>query len=366
MKRFLPYIPIAIVTVLMLIFPKVSIYYAKETLYLAQDVIIPSLFPFFICSGLLLYSGLAEALSKFCAPIMRPLFNVGGSGSAALVLGTISGYPQGAITACQLYESGYLSQSETQRLLAFCNNSGPLFILGAVGFGIYSNGRVGLVLYISHIFSTLLVGFLFRFYNRNKHQAPPYSITQTEESFSQVFSKVLSNSINSILIVCGAIIFFGAISGIIMHILPVNDIIKAIIYGVLELSGGTQKISTTILPLTIKLAMSAFFIGFAGICVHIQVAAIVAKHHLSLFPYIIGKILHGLFSSLFTLLYFVIFPPETAVFVNTSEALGAGFCMSSLYSVINIFFFLLLTILFFVFTSMGVLQKIKSNKKRDI
>ena len=364
MKRFLPYIPIAIVTVLMFVFPKTSISCARETLYLTQEIIVPSLFPFFICSGLLLYSGLAEALSKISAPIMRPLFNVGGPGSAALVLGNVSGYPQGAITACQLYESGYLSKSETQRLLAFCNNSGPLFILGAVGSGIYSNGKIGLVLYISHIIATLLVGILFRFYNQDKHSAPPYAITQTEESFSQVFSKVLASSINSILIVCGAIIFFGAVSGMLTKILPVNDKIQAIIYGFLELSGGTKKISQTLLPLTAKLVWSAFFIGFAGICVHIQVAAIVAKHHLSLMPYIAGKLLHGIISALLTLLYFVIFPPDTAVFVETNGALGAGFCISSLYSVINILFFLLLGVL--ICASMGLVRRLDLNKKRDI
>ena len=366
MKRFLPYFPITILTVLMFIFPKTSISCARETLYLTQEIIVPSLFPFFICSGLLLHSGLAEALSKISAPIMRPLFNVGGPGSAALVLGTVSGYPQGAITACQLYESGYLSKSETQRLLAFCNNSGPLFILGAVGSGIYSNGKVGLVLYISHIIATLLVGILFRFYNQDKHSAPPYAVSQPEESFSQVFSKVMANSINSILIVCGAIIFFGATSGILTQILPVNDKIQAIIYGFLELSGGTKKLSQTMFSLTAKLVWSAFFIGFAGICVHIQVAAIVAKHHLSLIPYIVGKLLHGIFSALFTLLYFLSFPPDTAVFVETSRVLSAGFCISSLYSAINIIFFILLSILFCVFTSMGVSLKLKSRKKRDI
>lgn len=354
MKRFLPYLFVVFIGVMILLFPKNAIMYAKSGLQLCYDVIIPSLFPFFVCSGLLIYSGATKVLAKIAGPIMRPLFNVGGSGSTALTLGIISGYPLGAITACQLYESGYLSKTETERLLAFCNNSGPLFILGAVGSAIYSSGKIGVVLYISHILSTLLVGFLFRFYARDKHTAPTYPINQNEDSFSQVFSKVLANSINSILTISGAVIFFAVISGILTAHLPIGDIAKSIITGIFELTAGTKAVSETVLPLTAKLTISAFIVGFAGLCVHIQVASTVSRYHLSLVPYITGKFLHGLFAALFTYLYFLIFPPKIQVFKSTSAALSAGFCMSSVYSVIGILFFLVLGILVITFASMGI------------
>ena len=266
------------------------------------------------------------------------------------------------MTACQLYESGYLSKTETERLLAFCNNSGPLFILGAVGSAIYANGQIGVVLYVSHIIATLLVGFLFRFYKNDKHTAPTYTLRQSEEGFSQIFSKVLANSINSILTISGAVIFFSVISGIITTHLPMGDVAKSILTGVLELTGGTKAISQTALPITIKLTLSAFIVGFAGICVHIQVASIVAKYHLSLVPYILGKCLHGLFSALFTYLYFLIFPPKVSVFKSTSAILSAGFCMSSMYSVINILFFAILGILVITFTSLFITQHAKNKR----
>lgn len=361
MKRFLPYLFVVFIGVMIILFPENSIMYAKSGMSLCYDVIIPSLFPFFVCSGLLIYSGFTKVLAKISGPVMRPLFNVGGPGSTALVLGVLSGYPLGAVTACQLYESGYLSKTETERLLAFCNNSGPLFILGAVGSAIYSSGKIGVVLYISHILATLLVGFLFRFYAKDKHTAPAYTINQNEEGFSQVFSKVMANSINSILTISGAVIFFAVISGIVTAHLPFGDVAKSIITGILELTGGTKAISRTLLPITIKLALSAFVVGFAGLCVHIQVASIVSKYNLSLVPYIVGKFLHGLFSALLTYLYFLIFPPEVQVFKDTSAALSAGFCMSSVYSVITILFFLVLGILVIAFTSMGI-KRYKKNK----
>lgn len=366
MKRIVPYLFVAYITLMILIYPQNAIMSAKSGLHLCYEVIIPSLFPFFICSGLLIYSGLTKVLAKFSGPFMKPLFNVGGAGSSALVLGTVSGYPLGALTACQLYESGYLSKTETERLLAFCNNSGPLFILGAVGSAIYSSAKIGVVLYISHILSTLLVGFIFRFYKRDKHVAPTYCINQTEDSFSQVFSRVLANSINSILTVSGAVIFFAVISGIVVCRLPFNDVVKSLITGFLELSGGTKAISQTTLSITTKLTLSAFVVGFAGVCVHIQVAAIVAKYHLSLLPYLLGKLLHGTFSAGLTFCYFHVFTPTLSVFKSSSALMSAGFCMSSLYSVINILLFVVLSILVIAFTSMGIRQfaKQKQNAKK--
>lgn len=353
MKKVLPYIFVAYITVMLLVFPENSIGCAKSAITLCRDVIVPSLFPFFVCSGLLIYSGFSQILAKIASPVMKPVFNVAGCGAAAFVLGIISGYPLGAVTACQLYESGYLSKTETERLLSFCNNSGPLFILGAVGVAIYQSAKIGIVLYISHILATLLVGVLFRFYKKDKHSAPAYPINMTDENFPQIFSKVLANSLNSILTVCGAVIFFSVISGAVLYHLPANDTIKSILTGFLELTGGTKAISETNLSLTAKLVLSAFTVGFSGLCVHLQVASIVAKHHLSLFAYISGKILHGIFSALFTLAYFTVYPPEISVFRHSEAALSAGFCMSSLYSVIGILFFVIsglsiLMLLFFI------------------
>lgn len=343
--RSVPYFFALYITAMLFIFPDISIASASAGISLCRDVIIPSLFPFFVCSGLLIYSGFTKHLSKIAEPFMKPLFNVAGAGASALVLGTVSGYPLGAVTACQLYESGYLSKTETERLLAFCNNSGPLFILGVVGVSIYADAKIGVVLYVCHILATFLVGILFRFWKKDSHTAPKYAINQNSEEFSLVFQKVLANSINSILTICGAVIFFSVISGVVKIHLPANELISSLISAILELTGGTKAISETHLPLTVKLVLSAFTVGFAGFCVHLQVASVVAKHYLSLAPYILGKVLHGFFSSAFTFIYFMLFPIKTEVFKNIDTPMSAGFCMSSMFSVITILFFIVSGIL---------------------
>lgn len=96
---------------------------AKDGLVLCFNVIVPSLFPFFVLSSLVVDLGLAAYLGRALEGLMRPLFRVSGSCAAAVALGFIGGYPVGARTALQLYQQGLCSKPEAERLLAFCNNS---------------------------------------------------------------------------------------------------------------------------------------------------------------------------------------------------------------------------------------------------
>lgn len=337
MKKVLPYAIVALITILMLAFPETSVRSAKSALNLCLDVIIPSLFPFFVCSGLLIHSGICRHLASFLEPVMKPVFNVGGCGAAAFVLGTLSGYPQGAITACNLYQSGYLSKSETERLLAFCNNSGPIFVLSAVGIATYSSIKTGIILYISHLIASIIVGVIFRFYRKNSHTAPKYSVNQPDLPFSETFSSVLRDSVSNILTVCGAIVFFGTVSGLILQFFPNDGVVKALFSGILELSQGNRVIADSSLSVPTKLALSAFSVGFAGICVHLQVAAIVSRHHLSLAPYLFGKLLHGLLSAGITLSY-LYFSRTSPTFSASDTVFGSGLCLGSLYTTITMLF----------------------------
>lgn len=349
MKRKLLYALLLLITLILIINPQKSVIYAQNGLMLCNSVIIPSLFPFFVCSGLLIYSGFCEILSKLMQPVMKPLFNINGSGSAAFVLGIISGYPLGALTACQLYEKSYLSKTETERLLAFCNNSGPLFILGAVGASLYHNPKIGVILYLSHILSAFLVGVIFRLYKRNDYNAPPAALKTQNEFSGEIFSVVLLNSIQSILTVCGAVVFFSAISGVFIDNLPLSQNIRSVVLGIFEFATGVDAISRLPASLFEKLILSAGVVGFAGFCVHIQVMGIVTKYQLSMIPYIIGKVMQGILSMLFTFLTLRFYPSAIQVFSNAAD-ISASFAMNSLFTIISVvsITFISLSVLMFI------------------
>ena len=345
MKKILLWSASVLVCVLMLVFPGDAIESGRRAIKLCADTVVPSLFPFFVCSGLLIYSGFCSTLSALAKPVMKPLFNVNENGSGAFVLGIISGYPLGAVTACQLYESGYLSKYETERLLSFCNNSGPLFILGSVGICMYQSSKIGVLLYIAHLVSALTVGVIFRFYKHNKHTAPKKTIAHSQKDLSGIFSAVMQNSLNSIITICGSVVFFSAVSQLVLMRLPLDELSHSILYGIMEMTGGVREISQLSVNIFSKLLLSAMIAGFAGFCVHLQVVCAVAKYNLSLFPYFAGKILHGLFSALYLYLLLKLVPIPTTVFAQKGDLISLGFCIASALVCISVIFFILLTLL---------------------
>lgn len=315
----------------LVLFPEQSMDAGRQGLQLCTNVIIPSLFPFFVLSSLVIELGMARYLGQALERLMWPLFRVGGVGASALVLGLVGGYPVGAQTAIKLYEKKLCSKEETQRLLAFCNNSGPAFILGVVGTGVFGSGAIGLLLYLSHAAACLCVGLLFRFYGKSTSCPTPSRSTlhfQTTR-FSAALTTGIKTSFASVLNICAFVLFFSvvirllflcgimdAVAGLLATLLsPLGFdrvLARQLITGLLEVSSGVTSLS----PgggLPGQISMAAFMLGWAGLSVHCQVLSFLGDSGLSPVTYLIGKALHGALSAFFTMLLSSAFPlPQTA------------------------------------------------------
>ena len=134
---------------------------ARAGLSLCAQMIVPSLLPFFMLSSLLQQLGLPGILGRLLSPVTQKLFGIGGAGASALLLGVTGGYPLGADAVARLRRSGALTREQAERALAFCNNSGPAFLVGAAGVGVFHSAGYGLLLYGVHVLSSVLVGMLF-------------------------------------------------------------------------------------------------------------------------------------------------------------------------------------------------------------
>ena len=125
-------------------------------------VIIPSLFPFFVLSAAVSELGIPQRLARRLAEPMSRLFGVSGAGASALVLGVLGGYPLGAASAADMAGRGVITPEECSRLLGFCNNSGPAFLVGAAGVGVFGSVRAGIALYACHVAAAVTAGVLMR------------------------------------------------------------------------------------------------------------------------------------------------------------------------------------------------------------
>ena len=120
--------------------------------------VVPSLFPFMIFSDMLLYSDIFEKLPKFARKLFEKVFKIRQEGLGAFLTGIICGFPLGVKYACDLYKRKRISKDELERLVCFCNNTGPAFLLAGVGASIRGNVRDGVILYLVQIASAILCG----------------------------------------------------------------------------------------------------------------------------------------------------------------------------------------------------------------
>ena len=167
--RFLQALAIGACYVWLIVRPEDASLAAAGALSLCAKVIVPSLFPFFVCANLFCALHLTQPLERALSGVMQPVFGVPGSGAAALVVGLTGGYPSGAQTIAALYAAGSIDKKSAGRLLLFCNNCGPAFIFGVVGPAVFGSRLAGLLLYIVHCTSALLLGTL----PRKKTAVPP-------------------------------------------------------------------------------------------------------------------------------------------------------------------------------------------------
>ena len=313
-------------TLALMLYPQPAMEAARSGLRLCYNVIIPSLFPFFVLSSLVVELGLAGYLGRALEKVMRPLFNVSGACASAFALGFIGGYPVGAKTAISLYEKGMCSRTEAERLLSFCNNSGPAFILGVVGAGVFGSSKVGLLLYLAHAAASVCVGILFRFYKAGgggREGARPAPRFQAQR-FTAAFTGSIKSSFLSTLNICAFVVFFTVVirllflSGVLSGVSWVLGTLlsplgfsqawaERLLTGFLEISSGVWTLSGSG-ALAGRLSMAAFMLGWAGLSVHCQVLCFLIDSGLSARTYLLGKFLHGLISAALTYLVTTLFP----------------------------------------------------------
>ena len=316
------------ITAGLVVFPSESVEAASSGVSLCLNVIVPSLFPFFVISSLMVNLGIAGRIGRFSSPLMRPLFGIGGAASAALVLGLVGGYPVGARTAVSLYENGSISKAEAERLLGFCNNSGPAFILGVVGAGVFADSRIGLLLLITHIAASLITGLIFRAGGDISSGSASHSFAP-RVPLPSAFVESVRSSFTSTLNICGFVIFFTVVIkllGISGAIPRSADIIGSVFSGIGFDASASERLLTGFFELcsgvwTLKdadnlysaVAMAAFMLGWAGLSVHCQALSFLHGSGLRIKNYIIGKLLHGTLASVLTLLF-------AGLFINGSKA----------------------------------------------
>ncbi len=322
-------------TFCLLIFSKSNLPAVKSGLALWANSVIPSLFPFFVATELLMHTNIITLFGNLLNRFMKPFFNIRGEGAFAFIMGIISGYPIGAKIASNFRQNNICGKEECERLLSFTNNSGPLFIIGTVGILMFKNTTIGILLFMTHLLACITVGFIFRYWKKDKNtfttssSSASFSQSKKTASFSnlgEILAESITSSISTILLIGGFVVIFSSIISIfkasgllnsltvlfspIFQFLNVDtSFIQGFLTGILEITNGINTISSIACKrLSFNLIFTAFLLGFGGISILLQVWSITSKTDLSIKPYVFGKLLHGLLAAFYTYLFMNIFP----------------------------------------------------------
>lgn len=290
-------------------FPEQCANAVQNGLTLCLTRAIPSLFPFFIVSTLTVRSGFADSLARLLAPLMR-FYRLPSVGISALLLSFLGGYPAGAQTVSELLDSGRISEEDARRFIVFCNNTGPAFLIGFCGQGLFHSLAAGLYLYLIHILSACLCGLFVRgnvtaSTTPSAHAVPPFSTCLTE-SVAQASRTMLS--------VCAFVLTFSVLLTLLMslplwhtllscltQLLPLSPAaVQALLSGTLELTTGLSLLRTAYDPAFLRLLLCSVLCAFGGISVLFQSAA--AAPRLSFHRILLGKVLHAAFAAALTCL----------------------------------------------------------------
>ena len=242
-----------------LMLPSYSLKGAISGLIICGEIIIPSLFPFCVLALFAQKSGITKIISKPFSFFARKLFHLNGEQFSVFLMSFLGGYPVGSRLISELYTTKRIDKIRAQKMLFYCVNSGPAFILIAVGEGVLRRPKSGIYILISNIVASIAIAL---FAERSTSLSK-----ESENSFDcnigDSFVSAVSDSVKSMFSVCGWIVLFSALVPLIKcGILP--KIIEKIICGFIEVSNGVISVGGNV-PL-----ISAI-IGFGGFCVHCQV-----------------------------------------------------------------------------------------------
>lgn len=191
-----------------------------------------------------------------------------------------------------------------------------------------------MLLFITHILGSITVGIIFRFWKKNLATRQQYTISKydnklqniTVSNLGEILGISIQSAISTILMIGGFVVLFSVvisilnISGItslvcillepVCHFLGIpSQIIASVFTGLFEITNGINMISMIKLKnISLNIIVTAILLGFGGLSVLLQVFSIVSKSDLSIKPYVIGKILHGVFAGFYTFLIISIFP----------------------------------------------------------
>lgn len=277
--------------------PEENIEACLKGLIVWATALVPALLPFFFFTRLLSKLGVVEAISKRLAKITSKLFHTSGISAYIYCMSILTGYPMGAKLTADYYEMGLIDRGQAHRITTFTSTSGPLFIIGTVGIGMFRSPLIGLVVLIAHFVGAFLNGLLYRNYMYEPSSVLTLN-TPVKPNTPSTEDSMMS-TITSLLIVGGYVALFFTIITMLnnYHILtPIQLFLKTILdlfhlptgiaygltNGLIEMTRGCLDLVGTTRSTAIACVALTGIISFGGLSISCQALTFLKKFRIKI------------------------------------------------------------------------------------
>lgn len=275
---------------------------AYKGLALAENTIIPSLLPLLIIFLLIMKTGARDVLARAFGFVSHYLFNLPMVTFPAIIMGLVGGYPTGALLTQELFLSQEIDSAQAARMLRFNFCGGCGFIITAVGTATLLSPKAGLILFVSNITVSVLMGFALSF-TQPRMKKGFYSYRESPP-LGNAIADSAEGAIKSMLSITAFVIFFGAVN----HIASLPKFILPIVEITNGLCGGEK----------FSLPEISGYLAFGGLCIHMQLLPSIVKCGMKYIDFLFFRVLSALLSYCVTKLILFVFPMEQQVFSNES------------------------------------------------
>ena len=245
------------------------------------NTLIPSLIPFLLISSIIIKKNLLNC----------NMYTLN-------TLSFISGSPSNSKFIKEYIDNGVITSEDGQKVLNYMQYVNPLYILNGIGLITLNNKKLGLIILISNLLSSLIL----KVYNK---EIKVNKITTNDESLFSTLTYSIKDIINTLLYVIGVITCFFIITTYISILFNIKEEYK-FVYGIFEITQGINYLSKSNLNIYFKTIISSFFVSFGGLSIHMQIYGILDNKKIRYKPYLISRIIHSIISIIITSILFYI------------------------------------------------------------
>lgn len=321
-KKIITALAVTAAAVILTLNAESATYGAKRGISMCFETVIPSLFLFSVLSETAY--GLGAFSSGRTARAAAKFLNIPVTCICAVVFSFLGGYPVGVRLIKKEFDKKNADAKTAQRLVSFCVNAGPGFIINTVGAAVLNSVFSGVAVLASTFLSSFITAVVLGFLSKRKgeiHSSGSASENTETASFSEVFMTSVSNSARAMISISAWIILFSALESVLFSYTK-NERIGLWLRMIFEVTDGVSA-AESIGGAPLCSAVTAF----GGICVFMQIYPMLIKIKIKPHTYFIARILNAVNSYAVCSVLIKIFP--SAVKTASLNSYNSAFSSSS-------------------------------------